>query len=74
DPVWFQKAKAALRYRGIEHQKFLRERAKMVREKKQQEANTWERRFIDAVRTSVSPALYQELVRMASQDSATKAE
>jgi hypothetical protein len=29
DPVWFAKARAALRYRGAEHQKLLRDIAKL---------------------------------------------
>lgn len=65
DPEWYRKAKAALRYRGIEHQKLLQGRAALRREVNAGNVLNLERRFVEAARSILDEDLFYAVLREA---------
>jgi len=74
DPNWYARARAALRFKGIEHQQILRALAERRREQRREAAagqdRRFERAFISAARRRLTPELYRELIEEARAASA----
>jgi len=68
DPDWFRRVNTALRYKGIRHQQLLRRAAELRDSANASNANSWERRFIEAARRRLKPETYQALVDEAGEE------
>lgn len=62
DPDWYRRAKAALRFKGIEHQRLLREAAALRRQEKRHRAKEFGEAFIDAARRRLDPEVFSDLL------------
>lgn len=62
DRSWFRRARTALRYKGVEHQRLLKQAAELRRAEKNKREVKFERAFIAAARRRLDPTLYQTLV------------
>lgn len=67
DPVWWRKAKAALRFKGIEHQRLMRRRAELRRER--QGHAEFAQRFVAIAKKQLDPSVF-DLISNEAESSA----
>lgn len=63
DPDWFRRAKAALRYKGQEHQVLLKERAALRKRLSQEKSATLDRLFIESARAMLDESTFYAISR-----------
>lgn len=65
DAQWFARAKAALRFKGMEHQRLQRACARLARERRTAQARSFEQAFVDAARKLLPADLFQSIADQA---------
>lgn len=61
DPDWFRRANYALKMKGIEHQRLMREMGKKKEEERKARASTYERLFEQEAKKILSVETYREI-------------
>jgi hypothetical protein len=72
DYPWLASAEAALRSKGLIHQRLLREIARRSRDEKQTAQASLERCFVDAAKRRLDPVLFGELLDSARREQERK--
>lgn len=67
NPAWFARVNAALKFKQVEHQKLIRETARIKREKNIQNSYEVHRVFVDIAKTRLSNDIFASILNAASE-------
>lgn len=65
DPDWFARVNAALRFKGMEHQRLQRIAGRLAREERQARAQSFERAFVDHARKVLAADAFETIATLA---------
>jgi ribosomal protein L29 len=68
DPVWFAKLRTAIRYKGIEYNMAVKEKADRSKSKRRATATTFERKFMKVAKRRIEEELFAEIWREAMDE------